>query len=133
MLQIVDNENNEGTLTITDAGDRLKFKVSDNNTDEQYSIKLGYKKLKKLSDKLTAFLNADESDIEDGTSIIIEKKTKFLEVEIAYVDLGFVVGTMDGSRQADWEVLTVQHHHIESIVKEIDDKLISLEEDLLHV
>ncbi|AOZ61660.1 hypothetical protein BJ4_37 [Bacillus phage BJ4] len=47
MLQIVDNENNEGTLTITDAGDRLKFKVSDNNTDEQYSIKLGYKKLKK--------------------------------------------------------------------------------------
>ncbi|ALA46600.1 hypothetical protein SMUDGE_37 [Bacillus phage Smudge] len=133
MLQIVDNENNEGTLTITDAGDRLKFKVSDNNTDEQYSIKLGYKKLKKLSDKLTAFLNADESDIEDGTSIIIEKKTKFLEVEISYVDLGFVVGTMDGSRQGDWEVLTVQHHHIESIVKEIDDKLISLEEDTLHV
>ncbi|AOZ62287.1 hypothetical protein SBP8a_37 [Bacillus phage SBP8a] len=133
MLQIVDNENNEGTLTITDAGDRLKFKVSDNNTDEQYSIKLGYKKLKKLSDKLTAFLNADESNIEDGTSIIIEKKTKFLEVEISYVDLGFVVGTMDGSRQADWEVLTVQHHHIESIVKEIDDKLISLEEDSLHV
>ncbi|AOZ61659.1 hypothetical protein BJ4_36 [Bacillus phage BJ4] len=40
---------------------------------------------------------------------------------------------MDGSRQADWEVLTVQHHHIESIVKEIDDKLISLEEDSLHV
>lgn len=133
MLQIVDNENNEGTLTITDAGDRLKFKVSNNNTDEQYSIKLGYKKLKKLSDKLTAFLNADESDIEDGTSIIIEKKTKFLEVEISYVDLGFVVGTMDGSRQDDWEVLTVQHHHIESIVKEIDDKLISLEEDTLHV
>ncbi|UGO46579.1 hypothetical protein ABINADI_262 [Bacillus phage vB_BanH_Abinadi] len=133
MLQIVDNENNEGTLTITDAGDRLKFKVSNNNTDEQYSIKLGYKKLKNLSDKLTAFLNADESDIEDGTSIIIEKKTKFLEVEIAYVDLGFVVGTMDGSRQVDWEVLTVQHHHIESIIKEIDDKLISLEEDTLHV
>jgi len=133
MLQIVDNENNEGTLTITESGDRLKFKVSDNNTDEQYSIKLGYKKLKKLSDKLHDFLNTEENDIEDGASIIITKKTKFLEVELSFVDIGFVVGTMDGSRQDDWEVLSVQHHHLESIVEKIDDKLISLEEDMLNV
>ncbi|AMW62720.1 hypothetical protein DIGNKC_36 [Bacillus phage DIGNKC] len=134
MLKVIEKDNDNVTLSIKDAGDKLKFKVKDTgDCGGTFSIKLGYNKLKKLSKKLHVVANADESDIPDGTSIVIEKSDKFLEVEIAFVNLGFVVGTLDGSVQTGWEVIVIQYEDLTDILKVIDNKLISLEEDLLSV
>lgn len=134
MLRIVDDEHNEGTLKITEAGNKLKFKISEHNTDEEYSIKLGYKKLTKLSKRIHKFIDSvDETSDLDGTSIVIEKYQGFLEVELSYENLGFVVGTMIDGRQGDWVVITITQEELEDIVKFIDDKLITLEEVKLNV
>ncbi len=132
MLRIVDDRNNEGTLTIKDSGKKLKFKIKEHNTDEEKTIKLGLKNLKKLHRNIDKYVNYDETerDEKDGCSYVLEKDKKFLEVELCVINYGFVIGDLIGNgRQDNWVVITVDDEEMEDILKELERKINELEGD----
>jgi len=134
MLTIVDDHNNDGTLTISDEGKKLKFHIKEHQSGEEMHIKLGLKNIKKLHDNLNKYLNfnEDEKGESDGESYVLNKNKKFLEVELCYVNYGFVVGINGMFGQADWVVITVTDDEMEDIVKELERKIDELE-GVIHV
>lgn len=133
MLKIVDDYNNNGELTITDSGDKLKFSIKEHNkASNEMDIKLGLNNLKKLHENLSAAVEMSEEDFSEisGESYVLNKKKKFLEVEFCEINYGFVIGILGMFGQSDWVVISVREDEMEDIVKELERKIKELEEEL---